>query len=99
MPMHEYHCQECGDEFELLVRSGDTPACPSCQSSRLERLLSMFAVNSEGKSRAALRAAQQRYRDSKDRKERLQHEGQQIREHLQEDYGVDVSRPRTRRDS
>jgi hypothetical protein len=33
------------------------PSCPSCQSHDLERLLSMFAVNSEGTQQDHLRQA------------------------------------------
>jgi hypothetical protein len=31
----------------LLVRTGDSPQCPACQSQDLEKILSMFAVSSE----------------------------------------------------
>ena len=31
MPIYEYECRACGHQFEQLVRTGDTPACPSCQ--------------------------------------------------------------------
>ena len=92
MPMYEYRCQECGDEFELLIRSGDAPRCPSCSGQNLERLLSMFAVNSAERSQAALNKARRHYQQSKDRTEKVQHERQEIREHLQDDYGIDLSR-------
>ena len=44
MPIYEYRCQKCSHRFEELVRSGDTPECPSCKGKRLERLVSAFAV-------------------------------------------------------
>jgi putative FmdB family regulatory protein len=47
MPIYEYRCGGCGHEFEQLVRTGDTPACPSCKGETLERLLSHVAVSSE----------------------------------------------------
>ena len=47
MPLYEFECRGCGSRFEKLVRGSETPTCPSCNSSELERLLSMFAVNSE----------------------------------------------------
>jgi len=40
MPLYAYSCQDCDAEFELLVRSGDTPACPACASPRLTQLVS-----------------------------------------------------------
>jgi len=44
MPIYEYACNDCGNQFEILVRSGDTPACPSCHSNQLEKQLSVFAT-------------------------------------------------------
>ena len=44
MPLFEYACQECHHNFETLVRSGDKPSCPKCQSQALENRLSVFAT-------------------------------------------------------
>jgi len=44
MPIYEYACQECGREFEALVRSTTVPDCPSCHSTDLEKRLSVFAT-------------------------------------------------------
>jgi putative FmdB family regulatory protein len=41
VPLYEYACRSCGHQFEALVRGTDTPACPSCKASDLERLLSI----------------------------------------------------------
>ena len=30
MPIYGYDCNKCGHEFETLVRSSETPSCPSC---------------------------------------------------------------------
>ncbi len=46
MPLYEYACRSCRHQFEALVRTGDTPACPSCQSTDLERLFSSFGMSS-----------------------------------------------------
>jgi putative FmdB family regulatory protein len=53
MPIYEYRCAGCGQEFERLVRPSSTPAdevpsCPSCHGQDLEQLLSLFAVSSAG---------------------------------------------------
>lgn len=53
MPIYEYRCRACQHAFERLVRSGDQPACPACASPDLERLLSLFAVDSDGTRKAA----------------------------------------------
>ena len=57
MPIYEYRCLACGHRFEALVRAHDTPACESCQSTNLERLLSMFAVSSDSTRRSSLSVA------------------------------------------
>ena len=47
MPIFEYECKSCGNQFELIVRPGSgEPACPKCASTTVERLISLFAVNS-----------------------------------------------------
>ena len=46
MPIDEYACQDCGREFETLVRSStvpECPQCPQCHSTELEKQLSAFA--------------------------------------------------------
>ena len=45
MALHEYKCIDCGEAAELLVYSGDTPTCPKCGSTNLEKLISTFAVS------------------------------------------------------
>jgi len=47
MPIFEYACLACSQRFESLVLSShdDPPRCPSCQSEKLEKQLSVFAVN------------------------------------------------------
>ena len=37
MPIYEYACQDCGREFETLVRSDTVPACPQCHSTQLDK--------------------------------------------------------------
>ena len=47
MPIYEYDCQSCRKQFSLLIlapSTSETPACPNCGSSRLERLMSRFAT-------------------------------------------------------
>ena len=47
MPIREYHCTECGHEFEVLEGpSSETPKCEACGAEKLERLLSVFAPQS-----------------------------------------------------
>jgi putative FmdB family regulatory protein len=58
LPIFEYRCRACDERFEALVLPSmqDAPACPSCNSLDLEKMLSLFAVDSEG-TRQSARAA------------------------------------------
>ncbi len=47
MPLYGYDCNKCGHEFETLVRSSETPSCPSCESTDLTRQLSLIAAPSK----------------------------------------------------
>jgi putative FmdB family regulatory protein len=89
MPIYEYRCRACAEQFETLVRVSDTPVCPSCHGQDLEQMLSLFAVSSEERSRAALNAARRDITNSKRRLEELQHEREVVQEHLGEDYGIE----------
>jgi len=45
MPIYEYVCHDCGHEFEMLVRSEERPACPSCGRKKLTKRLSVPAAH------------------------------------------------------
>ena len=44
MPIYEYRCGKCGEEFEKLVMSGDEVKCPACKSIKVSRCLSAFST-------------------------------------------------------
>ena len=44
MPILEYICEQCSHHFETIVLGSKEPQCPACQSTQLERRLSVFAV-------------------------------------------------------
>lgn len=50
MPIYEFVCQECGDEFEVIQSFSDssTPACPNCQGTQVQRRLSPPAIHFKG---------------------------------------------------
>ena len=74
MPIFEYRCEQCGGEFEILVLKDTVPACPTCQSERLERLISIPAVQSETTHALAMQAAKRRDAKQADEKNRAQRE-------------------------
>jgi putative FmdB family regulatory protein len=45
MPLFDFECRSCGNVFEELVASADSPAsCPACDSAEVERLFSSIAA-------------------------------------------------------
>jgi putative FmdB family regulatory protein len=45
MPIYEFRCEECGAEFEELVKAGGkATVCPSCGSNRVKRTFSAQAA-------------------------------------------------------
>ncbi len=55
MPLYSYHCAKCDKDVELLISFSETPACPTCGSLDLARLVSHTAP--EGKSRRLVKSA------------------------------------------
>jgi putative FmdB family regulatory protein len=47
MPIYDYKCRVCGAQFEELVKLGQSPNCPSCDGTDLEKLLSLPAVSTD----------------------------------------------------
>ncbi len=48
MPIFEYQCQECEENFEILQLSHEDEAavgCPQCGSEQTERLISAFSTS------------------------------------------------------
>ncbi|EMI47426.1 FmdB family zinc ribbon protein [Rhodopirellula sp. SWK7] len=51
MPLYEYECDHCHETKEILVRNPDEKAaCPDCGSEKIQRLLSVPAAPSMGRS-------------------------------------------------
>lgn len=58
MPLYEYHCADCGHQFEALVPAGraDDETCPDC-GTQARRLLSLVAAPVRGSDGAAMPVA------------------------------------------
>lgn len=55
MPLYEYICRECGNDFEAIVASGkrdEGSSCPQCGDAKVARKISLMAhpVVKSGKS-------------------------------------------------
>jgi putative FmdB family regulatory protein len=51
MPLFEFKCRDCGTTFEKIVPSSTTEViCKECESSKVEKLLSVFAVGASSRS-------------------------------------------------
>jgi putative FmdB family regulatory protein len=58
MPIYEYRCEECDEDFELFVRSLSqqaNPTCPKCGSGEVKRRVSLIGLGkaSAGTTRGA----------------------------------------------
>ena len=54
MPMFDFQCRKCGQQFEEHVRRDETPACPQCQATTVEKLMSAPAGHVAGGSSRSL---------------------------------------------
>ena len=56
MPIYEFDCQDCGDNFESLVMSFTKlygVKCPECDSENIQKKISTFAVKGDFGSSSA----------------------------------------------
>lgn len=45
MPIYEYICEKCENEFEMLVFRNDEPSCPSCGAKNPTKKMSSFGFS------------------------------------------------------
>jgi putative FmdB family regulatory protein len=53
MPLYEYRCTKCGEQFEVRQAMGDDGSnlnCPKCKSGKPEKLISSFSSIGTGSS-------------------------------------------------
>jgi putative FmdB family regulatory protein len=82
MPLYDYKCRNCGNEFEVLIRPGaDTPTCAECKSQDLERLLTSFAVSTDSMRDANIQKARKAGEKTRRDKAIAQHEYEEKHRH------------------
>lgn len=86
MPIFEYECRGCGNQFELLhlPNRETTVACPACQGVDLEKLPTGFAVTSAEISQARVKKARAANLASSTFKDKKIAEADHIRKHVSE---------------
>jgi len=85
MPLYEYVCRACKNEFEALVRAQDpAPACPKCKSADLEKLITAAAMSSDQMTRDNVKKERTRKlpQHRAEQHEEYQHA---LKEHLHDD--------------
>ncbi len=84
MPIYEYQCRRCSQQFELLVLARTVPECPSCQSQDLEQLFSTFGMSSDGMRQANALAARRASVQAKDFKDKNVAQAEYVQKHADE---------------
>lgn len=68
MPIYDFECGDCGERFEELVRREETPPCPRCSGTRVERRISLVAPTPKiGLRGGDARRSEARRRDRRER--------------------------------
>jgi putative FmdB family regulatory protein len=82
VPLFDFRCKSCGNEFETLVRSGETPRCSACGATDLEKQLTTFALSTD--ERRAANVKKERKRQIAGRKDALVAEEEYRQKHDKE---------------
>ncbi|MEK6657082.1 MAG: zinc ribbon domain-containing protein [Nitrospirota bacterium] len=53
MPIYEYRCNKCSEEFEKLVFSNTAVCCPKCSSDKVIKKMSLFGMGGSSKNNSS----------------------------------------------
>lgn len=56
MPIYEYTCRKCGNEFEVIVFGDDVPECPECGDKNPQKNMSSFGFSTGARFRSSGRS-------------------------------------------
>ena len=59
MPIFEYRCRDCGAKFEKILNSAkEKVTCKDCDSTHVDKLLSVFAVSGTARQNSPIETSQ-----------------------------------------
>lgn len=81
MPIYEYECGQCRQQFEyFMLPSSPAAKCPGCGTTDLKQMISLSAVSSENSRHANLTAAHKKAAAVRHGKKHDEHKG--LHEHF-----------------
>jgi len=84
MPIYEYKCRNCGNLFEKIVKLNESPDCPECDSSDLEKQFTVAAVSTSKTRTKSFQTARARANSVKKEQDVAQREYE--RKHLEDHH-------------
>jgi len=84
MPIYEYKCRNCGNLFEKIVKLNESPDCPDCDSSDLEKQFTVAAVSTSKTRAKSFQTARARANSVKKEQDVAQREYE--RKHLEDHH-------------
>ncbi|MGA0935256.1 MAG: FmdB family zinc ribbon protein [Pseudohongiellaceae bacterium] len=84
MPIYEYKCRNCGNLFEKIVKLNESPDCPECDSSDLEKQFTVAAVSTSKTRAKSFQTARARANSVKKEQDVAQREYE--RKHLEDHH-------------
>ena len=83
MPIYQYECKKCSHQFEKLVRLNETPDCPACHSSDLQKQFTAAAISTQKSRSSSFNKARAVAKEVKKEKDHAQaeYERNYIKEH------------------